>query len=221
VKPCSAECPDRGHRAGRRGNEPRGRCCCSARRSHTGSPAARKYCRNGGMPFAHHHGVRLGGPTRQSWTPFQRSPENCRFAGKKRQSPGAPCPLGAAMNSAALSTKPDPPRTSGEPGGNLCGSLSGRWAAPAHSWRGRDSHPAIHCCILALGLRPAARLFAAGKATSGGCARPPSSSRPLDPCRTHVITGQDLVCNHTGPPGGLALALGLAPAAGCLPPLSG
>jgi hypothetical protein len=48
-----------------------------------------KYCHNGGIAFAHHHGVGLPGVHDADHGPFRRSPENSRFAGEKLQSPGS------------------------------------------------------------------------------------------------------------------------------------
>jgi Bacterial capsule synthesis protein PGA_cap len=47
-----------------------------------------KYCRNGGMAFAHHHGVGLPGVHDGDHGPFRRSLENATFAGGKAAGSG-------------------------------------------------------------------------------------------------------------------------------------
>jgi hypothetical protein len=48
-----------------------------------------KYCRNGGMAFAHHHGVGLPGVHDGDHGPFRRSLENATLQGEKPQGPGS------------------------------------------------------------------------------------------------------------------------------------
>jgi hypothetical protein len=83
--------------AGIRGPRPLGAAMVSFCFAHP-----RKYCHNGGMAFAHHHGVGLPGVHDGDHGPFQRSPENMWFAGEKFAGSGGPCPLGAAMGSSAF-----------------------------------------------------------------------------------------------------------------------
>jgi hypothetical protein len=62
-----------------------------------------KYCHNGGMAFAHRHGVGLAwGVHDGDHGPFRWSPENGRFAAGKAAGCGGPCSLGAAMDSTAF-----------------------------------------------------------------------------------------------------------------------
>jgi hypothetical protein len=63
-----------------------------------------KYCHNGGMAFAHHHGVGLPGVHDGDHGPFRRSPENGCFAGETTRRVRGPFRLGAAIDSSAFAT---------------------------------------------------------------------------------------------------------------------
>jgi hypothetical protein len=54
-------------------------------------PPHLKYCHNGGMRFAFHHGVGLPGSVKAIMAPSRRPPEIAPFAGKMLQRSGGPC----------------------------------------------------------------------------------------------------------------------------------
>ena len=60
-----------------------------------------KYCRNGGMAFAHHQASACLGVHDGDHGPFRWSLEMAGLQGKSRRGRG-PCPLGAAIDSSAL-----------------------------------------------------------------------------------------------------------------------
>jgi hypothetical protein len=88
--------------AGKKPQDPGGPLPLGAAMDSSAFADAKKYCHNGGIAFAPHHGRRLArGSMNGDHGPLRRSPENGRFAGRKAGGSRGPCLLGAAIDSSA------------------------------------------------------------------------------------------------------------------------